>query len=108
MGYIIAFILGAVIAVLIYKRLTLGGDLEMPFISVKDKIPTDPNHLKPIYFAYYGDYANINKCTGCGVTGLYEDMHTVNPCFNCGSKVVRDGAGKWAIEDGIRKWVKPE
>ncbi len=52
-------------------------------------------NMKPKYHGYNGEFAKINQCTDCGSVGLYEDMHTVNPCPNCGGKVNPHGVGRW-------------
>jgi len=41
------------------------------------------------------NFVQVNKCCDCSTVGMYEDMHPVNPCFNCGGKVKKYGAGKW-------------
>ncbi len=52
-------------------------------------------HLKPSYYGYNGGYWNICKCTNCELTGMYEDLHPVNACPDCGSQVVKSGSAKW-------------
>ena len=51
--------------------------------------------IAPRYHGYHGGYWNINECSGCGVVGMYEDLHEANACQLCGGKVKRFGSGKW-------------
>ena len=52
-------------------------------------------HLKPSYYRYNVGYWNICKCTNCGLTGMYEDLHPFDACPDCGSKVKQSGSAKW-------------
>jgi predicted RNA-binding Zn-ribbon protein involved in translation (DUF1610 family) len=69
-------------------------------------------NLKPRYHGYVkGTFANVNKCSNenCGLIGLYEDLHTANPCPECGAKVIRNGSAKWAQSpefDNSFMWIK--
>jgi len=36
---------------------------------------------------------------------MYEDMHEVNPCPNCGHKVSRFGSGRFTELNGEKQWV---
>lgn len=64
------------------------------------------NHLPPIYYGYNGGFANVNKCSNCGLIGLYEDLHESSPCPVCGAKVHRYGSAKWVKVNGFLKWAK--
>ena len=55
--------------------------------------------LPPKYWDYKGGYDNVNYCTECGLQGLYEDLHSVNPCPQCGGQIVD--------YDRVGKWIKP-
>ena len=69
-------------------------------------VPTMPGHLRPEYSGHKrGMYNNVNKCDSCGLIGLYNDMHIVDPCGLCGGKVIRSGAARWEIVDGMWQWV---
>ena len=61
----------------------------------------DCQHLPPKYHAYEGGFTNLNQCVDCKLLGLYEDIHEVDPCPECGGKVWNTKPGKW--EDG--KWL---
>jgi predicted RNA-binding Zn-ribbon protein involved in translation (DUF1610 family) len=66
-------------------------------------------HLLPRYYNYVkGRFAKVNRCTSCGIIGLYEDIHEASPCPYCGGGVMRWGAAKWDKVDGIMQWVEPE
>jgi len=68
-------------------------------IKVHEGINLAPQYYKPHYCN--NNFVQVNKCKFCGMIGLYEDMHPVNPCTNCGGKVTEYGGGKWV--DG--HWV---
>jgi DNA-directed RNA polymerase subunit RPC12/RpoP len=73
-----------------------------PIINLKDK-----NHKPPKYYGYkIGTFSTITKCKNCDLTALYEDMHPINPCPRCGSKIIVIGAAKW--DKSKSKWVRPE
>lgn len=72
----------------------------------KKRLSIKSGHLKPGYYGYIPEtFANVNKCSNCKVIGLYEDIHTVNPCPICGGAVKRNGAAKWTQLDGQYQWV---
>ena len=58
--------------------------------------PKDPNaadgeypvrrHIKPKY-RLTRNWVSGSKCSVCKTTGLYEDLHPVNPCPRCGAKI---------------------
>lgn len=62
--------------------------------------------MPPQYYAYKEGFANLNKCTDCGIIGLYEDMHEVEPCIKCGGKVKNTKPGKW--DKKLNKWMVRE
>jgi hypothetical protein len=62
-------------------------------------------HMKPVYYGYTGGFSATNQCSNCGIIGLYEDMHTIKPCRDCGGKVKSYGAAKWMMVDGWLQWV---
>lgn len=59
-------------------------------------IPTDPNlpdgeypgrwHIKP-WYRRTRVWVSGSKCPVCKTTGLYEDLHPVNPCPRCGARI---------------------
>ena len=53
--------------------------------------------MPPHYHGYQsGTFDNVNYCEDCDMHALYEDMHTVDPCPNCGGAVVsNEKVGKW-------------
>lgn len=51
--------------------------------------------IPPRYHRYHGGWWNVNQCTECKATGLYEDHHIVDTCKYCGGKVIRHGSGIW-------------
>ncbi len=70
---------------------------------------TKKGHMTPGYYAYKpGNFARVNKCVSCGVVGLSEDMHEINPCIICGGKVKSNGAAKWVKVDGQFQWVSAQ
>ena len=76
--------------------------------SVIKKIPIHKDHIKPQYYDYHGGYWNVNKCSGCGLIGMYEDLHEMLACPKCGGKVKSFTPGKWGIKDGLRQWISNE
>ena len=52
-------------------------------------------NLTPEHHRYAGSWANVNRCKECELTGLYGDMHTNNPCPNCGGKVMSGYVARW-------------
>jgi hypothetical protein len=63
------------------------------------------DHLKPRYYGYGGNYANVNKCSKCDLHGLYEDLHETDPCPRCGGKVVRTESAKYGKHGGVYMWI---
>ena len=61
------------------------------------------DHLAPKYYGYNGGFSSIVTCKDCGLTGLYEDFHPVDPCYRCGSEHKTSGVGRW---NGVM-WEKP-
>ena len=88
------------------NRLSKGVDtLVEPVISNISAKTCHSGHLNPVYHGYKGGYHAVNKCTECQIIGLYEDMHTIEPCSNCGGKVVRNGTAKWGNVQGVYQWI---
>lgn len=64
-------------------------------------------HSPPQYHGYKGGFANVNVCSVCSRTALYEDMHVTNPCPDCGGKIKeKKFAGIW--DKKRKKWLKRE
>lgn len=64
-------------------------------------------HIKPRYYNYKGGFDNINTCTVCNRTALYEDMHKNHPCPTCGGEIKeRAFIGIW--DEKRKKWLKRE
>ena len=63
-------------------------------------------NLTPSYYGYQqGTYDNVNYCTECNVHGLYEDIHSVNPCPLCGGKIKEGKVGKWIQVEYITDYL---
>ena len=64
-------------------------------------------HSPPQYHGYKGCFVNVNVCSVCSRTALYEDMHVTNPCPDCGGKIKeKEFAGIW--DKKRKKWLKRE
>ena len=55
-------------------------------------------HIQPSWFVkmarVYLAWCPVTVCEECNQTAKYEDAHTVNPCTNCGSRVIQR-VGRW-------------
>ena len=51
--------------------------------------------IAPYYHGYRGGFSSITICNTCGRTALREDQHPVDPCSECGGKILDSGAAKW-------------
>lgn len=47
--------------------------------------------------ALKGLWISVSNCTKCDAVGAREDVHPVNPCPCCGSKL-SEKVGRWVIE----------
>lgn len=102
------WILIVVILVLLYLNAKKGKLEDIKFKILPPKKPVKEGHLAPIYYGYSGGYTKLNKCTNddyCGIIGLYEDIHQVNPCPNCGENVRNFKPGYWGEKDGEKQWI---
>lgn len=77
----------------------------VPPLTRRKMINIKKGHMKPMYDGYSGGFSNTNQCSNCSLIGLYEDMHTINPCRDCGGKVKPYGAAKWMMVDGQFQWA---
>lgn len=63
-------------------------------------------HIKPTTYFYRTRYnfewADISKCGDCGTIGMYEDLHTVYPCHECGG--IRYRATPMKFNYSTRLW----
>jgi len=66
------------------------------------------DHLKPIHHKCIDGFSKINKCRGCGLTGLYYDLHETDACPRCGDKPKRYHSAKFMSYKGVKRWYSPE
>lgn len=62
-------------------------------------------HQPPKYYGYKGGFDNATWCDTCGRTALYEDQHPVNPCKDCGGKIMEGLIARWVSDLKIRRWL---
>lgn len=70
----------------------------------RDDVKNHIDHMPPKYYAYHGGYWQTNKCSGCGLIGMYEDLNTANVCPRCGCQVKSGKSAKWQEKDGLMQW----
>lgn len=80
----------------------------MRLFPVPKKTLIKERHMSPKYYGYNGGYCRVNQCNSCNIIGMSEDMHIVNPCKNCGGKVIVLGAAIWEEKNGEKQWCFPE
>lgn len=102
---ILEWILIVIILILLYINAKKGKTEDINFKIIPPKKPVKENNLSPIYYGYTGGFTNLNTCSECGLTGLYEDMHAANPCPSCGGKVYNSQSGYWGEIDGEQQWI---
>jgi len=72
----------------------------IPFFNCDNKTKKEKS-MPPSWFVQrareYKVWCNVNVCKSCGRRAKYEDMHSANPCPECGNKV-KEFVGKWTGE----------
>lgn len=103
---VLEWVLIGVILILLYINAEKGKKgKDIKFKIIPPKKPVKENHLAPIYYGYSGGFTDLNTCSECSLTGLYEDIHAANACPSCGGKVHNSQSGYWGEIDGEQQWI---
>lgn len=85
--------------------LTVLGILWNILLNKNGDIKIHPKNIRPGYYGYHGGFWKVNKCYECGLTGMYEDLHAVSCCPDCGGNVTEYTAAKWEKDGDTYRWV---
>lgn len=100
--YIVIFITGIIIGAAFTAGIFLIISIKKTPALVQKKVEYRDHH-PPQYYGYKGGYDRVTVCEKCKRTGLYNDLHVVNPCERCGGERKESAPKKW--DGDLNKWV---